>query len=193
MAAFATGDARIARVYAEALLASAEKEDAVERIGDELNELVDGVVGKSPVLRNFFGSPVINRHVKAPVLANALSGRVSKLLDHFLRVVNQNGRLGLLRQINKAYTDMLDTAADRVRVSVKTAVPLGPEQQASLTEELARALKKKPLLNLSVDPDLLGGVVVRWGDRVIDTSVRTRIQTLRALLLERGSSYVLQD
>jgi F-type H+-transporting ATPase subunit delta len=188
-----TDDKRIARVYAEALMASAAKENAVQAVGEELDDLTHSIIGKHPHLREFFGSPVIHRHKKTPVLSAGLEGNVSKLLRNFLLTLNNNGRLGLVRQIREAYESMLDRSAGRVRVKVKTAVPLGDEQQAALKKTLADALKREPILNLSVDPDLLGGVVVRIGDRVIDTSVRTRIQTLRAQLLERGSSYVLQD
>ena len=123
----------------------------------------------------------------------ALSGRSSDLIRNFIGVLNKNGRLGILKDIRAAYAALQDAAAGRVQVTVKTAVPLAGDQVTSLTNRLATALNKQPVLNFQVDPDLLGGIVVQVGDRVIDTSVRTRIQTLRAQLMERGSSYVLQN
>lgn len=192
MASNIKGGARLARIYAEALMANAAKENAVDTVGAELDDFVKNVVTDASVGR-FIISPVVSWRAKEPVLAEALKGRTSKLLSNFIGVLNKNGRLDLISEIHTAYQSLQDDSMGRVRVQVKTAVPLGDEQQQALASTLAAALKKQPVLNLQVDPDLLGGVVVQVGDRVIDTSVRTRIQTLRAQLMERGTSYVLQD
>ena len=183
---------RLARVYAEALMANAIKANAVDDVGGELDDLVNAAFANAGVA-DFIATPVLSWRMKEPVLAKALGGNSSPLIQNFIGVLNKNGRLDMLGEIRMAYEAIRDNAAGRVKVSVKTAVPLGSEQQAALTNTLAAALKKQPVLNLSVDPDLLGGIVVQVGDRVIDTSVRTRIQTLRAQLMERGSSYVLQN
>jgi F-type H+-transporting ATPase subunit delta len=79
-----------------------------------------------------------------------------------------------------------------VRVRVSTAVELTDAQKADLTATLAGMLKQTPVLDVRVAPDLLGGMVVQIGDRVIDTSVRTRLETIRTLLLDKASSYALQ-
>lgn len=192
MASNIKGGVRLARIYAEALMANAAKENAVDSVGAELDDFVKNVVTNASVGR-FIISPVVSWRAKEPVLAEALKGRTSKLLSSFIGVLNKNGRLDLISDIHAAYQSLQDDSMGRVRVNVKTAVPLGEQQQQALADTLATALKKQPVLNLQVDPDLLGGVVVQVGDRVIDTSVRTRIQTLRAQLMERGTSYVLQD
>jgi F-type H+-transporting ATPase subunit delta len=80
-----------------------------------------------------------------------------------------------------------------VRVKVTSAAELTDEQRSSLAASLAKMLKKRPVLDIRVDPDLLGGMIVQVGDRVIDTSVRSRLQTIRTLLLDKGSSYVLEQ
>ncbi len=183
---------RLARIYAEALMANAEKAGSVDSIATELDELA-GSIFTNASAEEFITTPVISWRTKEPLLAQALQGNVSDLLRNFIGVLNKNGRLGMLPQIRAAYQSLQDDSAGRVRVTVKTAVPLGEQQQSDLAGTLAAALKKQPVLNLQVDPDLLGGIVVQVGDRVIDTSVRTRIQTLRAQLMERGSSYVLQN
>lgn len=192
MASNIKGGVRLARIYAEALMANAAKENAVDSVGAELDDFVKNVA-TNPSVGRFIVSPVVSWRAKEPVLAEALKGRTSKLLANFIGVLNKNGRLDLISDIHAAYQSLQDDSMGRVRVNVKTAVPLGEQQQQALASTLATALKKQPVLNLQVDPDLLGGVVVQVGDRVIDTSVRTRIQTLRAQLMERGTSYVLQD
>src|SRR6266498_4122287 len=94
----ATGaGARIARVYAEALMAAAAKAGQADALGDELSALV-GATADRPRIATFLASTAINRKAKAPVLAKALGG-ASDLLAKFVGVLNQNGRLGLLRAI----------------------------------------------------------------------------------------------
>jgi F-type H+-transporting ATPase subunit delta len=88
---------------------------------------------------------------------------------------------------------LLDERAGRVRVKVSAATKLSDAQRDALAEALSTLLKQQPVLDVRVDPDLLGGMVVQVGDRVIDTSVRTRLQSIRTLLLDKGSSYVLQN
>jgi F-type H+-transporting ATPase subunit delta len=88
---------------------------------------------------------------------------------------------------------LLDQRAGRVRVRVTTAVELSDAQTAAITATLAAALRKQPVLELRLDPGLIGGMVVQIGDRVIDTSVRTRLTNLRTHLLDKGSTYVLQQ
>ena len=112
------------------------------------------------------------------------------LVRNLLGVLNHNNRLWLVRPVAAAYRDLLDHRAGRVRVRVTSAVPLTDEQRGRLAETLAARLKKTPVLSVAVDPELLGGLVVRVGDQVIDSSVRTRLETLRSQLLEQGSSYV---
>ena len=79
-----------------------------------------------------------------------------------------------------------------MRVRVTAASELSDEQRQALAGKLAESLKKQPVLDVRVDPALLGGMIVQVGDRVIDTSVRSRLQTIRTLLLDKGSSYVIE-
>jgi F-type H+-transporting ATPase subunit delta len=179
--------ARIARVYAEALLAAALKQsdaDAVDAVGEELDEFVEGVLDKNPAIAAYLASPAVGRHAKSAVLEAALSGRASDLLRGLFAVLIHNGRLGLVRGIDAIYGELLDQRAGRVRVKVTAASELSEAQRAALTTTLTTTLKQHPILDVRVDADLLGGMIVQVGDRVIDTSVRTRLQNLRNLLLD---------
>ena len=122
-----------------------------------------------------------------------MPGRASDLVRGLFGVLTKNGRLDLVRGIAAAYRQLLDERAGRVRVKVTAATKLSNSQRDTLAETLANILKQEPVLDVRVDPDLLGGMVVQVGDRVIDTSVRTRLQTLRTLLLDKGSSYVVEN
>jgi F-type H+-transporting ATPase subunit delta len=183
-------ESRLARVYAEALLATVLKQTGgadghAEAAGAELIAFVRALAAH-PDAEEFLTSPVVSRKVKAAALARALAGNAPDLLRRFLGVLQQNNRLHLLRAVAAAYQRLLDTRAGRVRVKVAAAVPLSDEQRAALTANLKVLLgNQEPVLEVRVDPDLLGGLVVQVGDSVVDTSVRTRLQSLRSLLLAR--------
>ncbi len=182
----ATGvTARLARVYAAALMAAAG--DRADAVGEELDALVADVLAGRPEVERFLASGAVSRKAKAAVLEAAFGSGVSDVLRNFLGVLNQNNRLGLLRAIAAAYRRLRDEAAGRVRVTVTTAVPLTDEQAQKLRQTLSARLKAEPILEARTDPDLLGGLVVRVGDRVYDTSVRTRLETLRNHLMASGT------
>ena len=182
--------ARIARVYAEALVAVASRENQVEEAGASLTGFVSGVLGKDSKVAAFFTSPAVTRKVREPILNAALTGNASPLVANFLRVLNHNNRLDLLPAISAAYRNLLDKRAGRVRVIVRSAVALTEQQQVEIRKTLTESLKKEPVLELRTDPELLGGLVVQVGDKVYDTSVRSRLEALRNQLAARGSNVV---
>lgn len=182
--------ARIARVYAEALLGVAGKDGSADALGAELDAFVRGVLDANPRVAAFLQSPAVTRRTREPILAGALGGSASLTLQNFLGVLNQNNRLDLVRSVAAAYRDLLDQRAGRVRVTVRSAVPLADDQRDDLKRTLAGSLDKEPVLVEQVDPDLLGGLVVQVGDRVYDSSVRSRLAAIRSQLLTRGSNVV---
>jgi F-type H+-transporting ATPase subunit delta len=187
--------ARLAKVYAEALLAAALNQGgppAADAAGAELSAFVADVLDRDAVVSGFLASPAVGKKTKAAALDAALPGQASELLRGLLAVLARNGRLDLVRGVAASYRQLLDDRAGRVRVKVASATELTDEQRAALTAHLAGMLKQEPVLDVRVDPDLLGGMVVQVGDRVFDTSVRTRLSTLRTLLLDKGSSYAVQ-
>jgi len=178
--------ARLARVYAEALLTLAEQEHKADDIGAELHTLASEVVGKNPGIAAFLDNPAITAKTKLPVLGQAF-GSASDLFKKFLDVLTRNNRLGLLRDIAAAYQGIRDKQAGRVRVIVRSAAALDDKQKAELQQTLASKLGKEPVLSVRVEPSLLGGMIVQVGDRVYDSSVRTRLDNLRNTLMTSGS------
>ena len=183
----ATGNkARLARVYAEALLATATHAKLADTVEEELTAVADGVLKANPGIVAFFDSAAVSRTAKLPMLESAFGANASDLFKKFLGVLNQNGRLGLLRDIAASYAALRDVQANRIRIKVRTASPLNDAQTESLRSTLATTLKQEPILNVTVDPELLGGLVVQIGDRVYDTSVKSRLETLRTHLMTSG-------
>jgi len=183
----ATGvKARLARVYAEALLALAGRENAADAIGEELASTSAALLSE-PRIGKYLDSPVVKATDKQHVLGAAFESRTSILFRKFLGVLNKNGRLGMIPAISTAYRAIRDVEAGRVRVLVRSAVALSDERQAGLVSLLGSKLNKQPILNVRVEPELLGGLIVQVGDRVYDTSVRTRLNTLRNHLMASRS------
>jgi F-type H+-transporting ATPase subunit delta len=186
------GMQRIARVYAEALLNAADRRGQAQEVFDELDSLVGDVFPAAPDFEAFLSSRAISREAKPAVIARAFQGRASDVFLTFLLVLNRHERLDLLRPVRIAYRDLWDERARRVRVHVKSAVPLAEDQNERLREELRRALQREPVLESRVDPDLIGGMVVQVGDYLYDGSVRSRLTEIRNQLIER-SSYEIQS
>jgi len=186
------GEQRVARVYAEALLNAADKHDQADEVLEELAALAVDVFRADPELEAFFASGAIGRDRKARVIRSVFENRASELFLHFLLVLNEHERLNLLRPILAAARELRDQRARRIRVEVRTAVPLADDQRERLRQQLRGSLHREPLLRTHVDPDLLGGLVVRVGDWLYDGSVRARLQSIRDQLIAR-SSYEIQS
>jgi F-type H+-transporting ATPase subunit delta len=178
---------RVARVYAESLIKAAEKQGAAEEILEELESLVQDVFRQEPLFETFLASYAIDRKVKAATMQSAFKDRSNPLFFNFLMILNQHDRLDLLRPILRAYRELNDERARRMRVQVRSASPLPEDQRERLAQELRATFRREPILEEQVEPDLLGGLTVRIGDWLYDASVRTRLQDIRNSLITRSS------
>jgi F-type H+-transporting ATPase subunit delta len=183
---------RIARVYAEAWLEAARAHAQVEEVLAELEALLKDVLDANRSLAAFFTSGIIDRQHKAEVLRDAFVDRASDLVLNGLLVLNEHDRLSLLRPIVQAYRELHEQQEGRMRVEVASAVPLPDDLRERLLQELRHKYDKEPILVARVDPELLGGMVVRIGDRVYDESVRTQLNNIRNDIIAR-SSYEIQS
>jgi F-type H+-transporting ATPase subunit delta len=180
------GAMHVARVYAEALLDAAVKRNQPDLVLEELRELVETILEPNPQLVDFFANKTISKEKKAELLQKVFPGRVSELLANFLLVLNEHERLDLIQPILHAYIDLNNERARRMVVQVRSAVPLLDRQRERLATELRQVFRQEPMLEAQVDPDLLGGLVVRVGDWLYDASVRSRLESLRNQLNERS-------
>jgi F-type H+-transporting ATPase subunit delta len=178
---------RLARVYAEALLKLAERADCVPEVLDELRQLIDGVVGRDPALEAFFIGGTIGRRRRADVLRQAFENRCHPLVLQFLLVLNEHDRLMLVQIIVRELARLIDRRNRRFRVHVRAAVPLADNHRQVLVNNLRNTFKLDPVLEVTVDPDLLGGIIVRIGDWLFDGSVKNELESLRKQLMEKSS------
>jgi F-type H+-transporting ATPase subunit delta len=182
----------VAGVYAEAFLAAAQKQGRAAEVLDELEGLVHDVFARDPAIEVFLASAAVGRERKKEALRQAFQGRASDLLTNFLYVLNEHDRLSLLRAVASSYREQFDRLVGRMRVRLTSAAPLAGDQQDRLRQELQVAFGREPILDVHVDPELLGGMVVQVDDWVYDASVRTRLDNLSKQLIER-SSYEIQS
>ena len=182
---------RIGRVYAEALLDVASERSQADEIGRELDGIVSEIYAKNPEIENALSSPVVKRNAKVAVLDKAFQGKVSDLMFNFLNVLNSKDRLNLVRHVAVAYRDEVDVRNRRIRVLVRSVVPLSDVQTENLRQSVSQSTGMEPIIRAKIDPKLLGGMIVQVGDQVFDSSVRTRIDNIRNQLLAR-SSYEIQ-
>lgn len=178
---------RVARVYAESLLEEALARGEETEILRELESLHRDVAGADPLLANFFLGGLIGREQRDKTLKAAFEGRASDLLLNFLYVVNDHDRLELLRPILAAYRQLLDERTGKVRIKVRSAFPLEDAQRARIEQQFRARLQREPQLEVTIDPDLLGGIVLQVGDFRYDASVRTRLGAIANEVIEKGS------
>src|SRR5690348_12815140 len=168
--------------YARSLLELANERHQAREIGQELDHLRD-VLARDPEFREFLANPGISSVHRGQTIERVFSGRASELLYNFLRVANEKGRLGMLDQIALAYDQLLDEQLGNVEVDVTSAQPLNAEQVAQIGRRISNALGKTAIVHQTVDDSIIGGLVVKVGDRVLDASVRQQLNAMRDQLL----------
>ena len=171
-------DTTIARNYAEVLLALARKADDAEGWGRTVREVADAV-GADITLRHFLESPRVSAEQKGEILARAFQDRLPPLFVRFLRTLLLKRRQMLLPEIATEYHALLDEAEGRVHAQVTFARQPSDGEREAVSRGLSRTLGKQVVPHVSVDPSIVGGVVVKVGDQVMDGSVRRRLRLLR--------------
>jgi F-type H+-transporting ATPase subunit delta len=184
-------DLAIARVYGESMLDLAEERGEADALLDELAELAEAL-DRDPEFERFLGSPLVDAKVREQVIEKLFRGRASDLLVDALQVINRKGRLAQLAAVAQVYRAAYRERRGLIEVEVKSAVPLTDAQRGRLAEVIARRTGKRPALAESVDPRLLGGLVVRLAGEKIDASVAARLRDLAAALARRGVHEMLR-
>ncbi|MFZ5597551.1 MAG: F0F1 ATP synthase subunit delta [Bacillota bacterium] len=164
--------------YAEALYEIAEREKAVEVIEQELLA-VESVIRENRDLQKVLYHPRITPEDKKSLLGELLSGKVSEVTMEFLKLLVDRQREQFLSDIVSYYTAMANKARNVIEARVASAIEMNADEKKQLAGMLKKITGQKVQTSYKVDPSLIGGVVVRIGDRVIDGSIRTRLATLR--------------
>ncbi|MDR1776537.1 MAG: F0F1 ATP synthase subunit delta [Desulfovibrio sp.] len=171
----------VARRYANAIFALGQEEGdkALTRHGAclaALGKMIDASDGLAQTLK----SPVVSIEEKKAIVGKFLvKVKADAIMRNFCFLLADKGRLAFLREIAACYGRLLDTAKGVLRGKLTTAVPLSGEKQEAIKADLKRKSGRAIELTFAVDKDILGGVVLNMGDRVLDASLRAQLEILR--------------
>jgi F-type H+-transporting ATPase subunit delta len=167
----------IAQVYARALFEVASEQDTLDRVHDELGAFADAV-SESRDLMQFFFSPYFSVIEKKEGLERAVTG-ASPALTNFLQALIERHRMPAIFRIRTEYNALWDEARKLLPVQITSAIALGDDEVKSLGERIGKSVDRKVQVSAEVDPDIIGGVVLRVGNVVLDASIRNRLEQLR--------------
>jgi F-type H+-transporting ATPase subunit delta len=174
---------RIVRRYAAALFRAAQKDGLIDAVESDLG-LVSFVFENSPDMWGAIRSPVVSADKKHQILRDVLSGRVHPVTLNYLDLLVDKRREEAIAHTQEEYITLANEARGLVEADVTTAVALEPEDEARLRDKLGQVTGKNVRLRKVVDSEIVGGVTVRIGDRVIDGSIRGRLAALKEKLSE---------
>ncbi len=172
----------IARRYATALLEMAADAKVLDKVERDLHELA-AMLAASSDLQSLVRNPLVSRtQQKRAVEALAKSAQFQLLTQNFLGVLAENRRLSALSAVIKAFRTEAAQRRGEVEAHVQTAYALTPAQTDALQKELSKALGSNVTLNVQVAKDLLGGMIVTVGSRMIDDSLKRKLERLKRTL-----------
>ena len=175
-------DATIARNYAEALLQLATRANDLRGWGTLLQSVADAMQ-RDPRLRAFLETPRVDAATKNVVLRKALADRAPSKFVRFLEAVVTRRRQMLIPDMAREYSDLVDQVENRMHANVTVARDTDDTTRTLIAERLSKVFNKTVVPHLTVDPRILGGLVVRVGDTVMDGSVRKRLGALKHRML----------
>ena len=171
--------------YAEALFEAARERDELEAVLEDLQEFSDALRENEELRLFFYGGQVPEREKRRAI--DALTEGITLSTRNFLKVLTDNGREEILDEVLLRYEELVKEHLGRVEVEVTTAVELTDDELERIKERLGSSLEgREVILQTSVDPNILGGAVFRFGGRMVDGSVRGRLASLREEMLERS-------
>jgi F-type H+-transporting ATPase subunit delta len=171
----------IARPYAQAAFEQASEEAAIAEWSELLKLL--GQVVADPQMQALLNNPRVNRQQLLEIVTGIGSSKLSATGMNFIKILISAGRLKHVARISTLFEQKWAVAEGRLEVNVTSAYELLPEQKNSIAEAMAKRLGKKINISSLVDQSLIGGMIVRAGDSVIDVSLRGQLNELRRTLI----------
>ena len=167
----------IAEVYARSLFEVAVEHDKLDVVRDQLGEFADAL-GESRELQTFFFSPYFSTEEKKDGLEKAVTGADETLMN-FLQLLVEKHRMPVIFRVRRGYDELWEQENRLLPVQVTSAVELDQATVKQIGDRIAEQTGRKVELSEAVDPDVLGGLVVRVGNTVLDASIRHRLEQLR--------------
>ncbi len=166
----------IARPYAQAVFETASEESKLTEWSEMLG-LLEAVV-TDPQMKTVLGNPKLDAAALSDFVQGVCGDSLSETGSNMVKVLADAGRLSIVPEINKLYEQLRDDAEGVIEVGVTSAYELTSEQQATISQAMAKRLGRKVEITNDIDESLIGGVIIRAGDSVIDASVKGRLKAL---------------
>jgi F-type H+-transporting ATPase subunit delta len=167
----------IAQVYARALFEVASERDSLDEIHDELNAFTQAVDQNRP-LQQYFFSPYFSATEKKEGLHRAVSGADPAFIN-FLEALIERHRMPAIFRIRAEFESLWDEARKLLPVRITSAVTLDSDTVKSLGDRIGKQVDRQVEVTTTVDPDILGGVVLQVGNVILDASIKNRLEQLR--------------
>jgi F-type H+-transporting ATPase subunit delta len=174
----------VARRYAAALFAEAQKTNTLVETGEDL-KTVAMAVEQVPAFRTLLFQPIVARERKQAALEAVFSDKIAAPTLAFLKLLLAKRRIEILPEIDQEFQRRLRDFQNIASATAITAIPLLPDEEKGIIATLESVTGKKIELKTTVDPSIIGGVLVRVGDTVYDSTVRSELERLRKVLLAR--------
>ncbi len=177
----------VSRRYAKALILIGQEDGQAEQYSDELESLV-GLFDTQEEFEKTLVNPLYNKNDRKKVLEAVLAATdLSAVMKSFMILLFDKGRIGFLREIASYYKDLADELKGVVKASIVSATELSSEAVDKIKEALSAKTGKTIVLSVEQDPGLIGGVVTKIGDLVLDGSVKTQLINMRETLTKGES------
>lgn len=167
----------LAEVYARSLFEVAREQGKLDELREQLGQFADAL-DQNRQLAVFFFSPYFSTKEKQDALGRILEGADETFLN-FLKVLIENHRMPVIFRARAQYERMWERANELLPVEITSAIELDPETTESLGRSIGERAGRKVRLAANVDPDILGGIVLRVGNSILDASIRNRLEQLR--------------
>jgi F-type H+-transporting ATPase subunit delta len=167
----------IAQVYARSLFEVADEHDQLDAIRDQLGELADAI-SESRELQTFFFSPYFSTDEKNEGLDKAVDG-MDENLRNFVGLLLENHRMPVIFRVRRAYDALWEDKNQLLPVQITSAIELDSSVADRIGKEIGKQTGRKVQLTSTVDADILGGIVLRVGNSILDASIRNRLEHLR--------------
>jgi F-type H+-transporting ATPase subunit delta len=180
------GTEPVARSYAQALLGAATKFGVLSRVRENFDSLLNDVFSRFPKFQLLLDSPAVPFSEKEEILDRVIGKQAEPIFLNFLKVVVRHGRVPYLKDIYREFCQFEDEAAGRVLAEVTTAFPLAEEDRRLVSDVIRRMTNKEPKIQWREEKAIIGGIIIRIGDKLYDASVSKQLQLLEKQLVDRG-------
>jgi F-type H+-transporting ATPase subunit delta len=167
----------IAQVYARSLFQVAKEHDDLDVVREQLGAFADALA-ESPELQTFFFSPYFSTEEKKEGLDKAVTG-ATEAVRNFLDLLIEKHRMPVVFRIRRVFDQLWEEAHHLLPIEITSAIELDPSIAERIGDEIGRQTGRTVELTSTVDPDVIGGIVLRVGNSILDASIRTRLDNLR--------------